>query len=301
MQGTLGTFRLDRGIGRFQIADHFAVLGAPLGASSEAIRHRYLAIVKQLHPDIYGRTPEERQKATQLFARLVCPAYRILMQDRERVEFLGLIRLLGKRIAKSPQSIALQSAAAKQLIATPTDRCYEQTLAELAARQYESLDRALQFTNDISELNLTYVLLKEGYTRFAGVPLPEGASRAEPVPSSPLAAPKPAPDRPAPQPATKTIPNTQHAEALIAQKQWAIALKELRAILQAHPQHAQCHALLGVVYLNQKLLGMAKVSFQQALKFDPHNAIALDCLKRLVQDTETKPKKGGFFGWLGGG
>jgi hypothetical protein len=67
------------------------------------------------------------------------------------------------------------------------------------------------------------------------------------------------------------------------------------------------------VYLNQKLAGMAKVSFQQALKLNPNEPLALQYIdqvsgtmpnvagNRQAKSKDDKGKKGGFFGWLGGG
>ncbi len=87
--------------------------------------------------------------------------------------------------------------------------------------------------------------------------------------------------------------------------------------VQIEPTNSRCHALLGVVYINQKLAGMAKVSFQQALKLNPQEAIALQYLRQIdsagTQGTtgtsgssannpqeKKDAKKGGFFGWLSG-
>jgi hypothetical protein len=70
---------------------------------------------------------------------------------------------------------------------------------------------------------------------------------------------------------------------------------------------------LGFVYLNQKLAGMAKVSFQQALKLNPNESLALQYIDQVSgtmpniasdkqsKSKDDKSKKGGFFGWLGGG
>jgi hypothetical protein len=90
-----------------------------------------------------------------------------------------------------------------------------------------------------------------------------------------------------------------------------MALKELRSAVQVDCNHSKCHALLGVVYMNQKLAGMAKLSFQQALKLNPQEPLALQCIGKVGGTTPDKSsesgknkdseKKGGFFGWLGGG
>jgi tetratricopeptide (TPR) repeat protein len=111
------------------------------------------------------------------------------------------------------------------------------------------------------------------------------------------------------------------AEKYIAQKQWASALRELREAVKRDQNHSRAHALLGLTYMNQKLMGMAKVSFQQALKINPKEELALKYIAEIngenkSQNTSSKNgngktgggqeggdknKKGGFFGWLGGG
>jgi hypothetical protein len=62
--------------------------------------------------------------------------------------------------------------------------------------------------------------------------------------------------------------------------------------------------------MHQKLVGMAKVSFQKALKLNPEEPLAMKYINQVggvspnVDPSKTKPKddkKGGFFGWLGGG
>jgi curved DNA-binding protein CbpA len=105
----------------------------------------------------------------------------------------------------------------------------------------------------------------------------------------------------------------RQAENYINQKLWASALKELRSAIQLDCNNSKCHALLGFVYMNQKLSGMAKVSFLQALKLNPDEPIAKQYIDQVSgansgganaakPDPKAKnDKKGGFFGWLGGG
>ncbi|PZO40028.1 MAG: J domain-containing protein [Pseudanabaena frigida] len=102
----------------------------------------------------------------------------------------------------------------------------------------------------------------------------------------------------------------RQAESYINQQLWTSALKELRSAIQIDCNNSKCHALLGFVYMNQKLAGMAKVSFQQALKLNPEEPMAIKYINQvsgISPNTEKPPskpkddKKGGFFGWLGGG
>jgi hypothetical protein len=100
------------------------------------------------------------------------------------------------------------------------------------------------------------------------------------------------------------------AEKYIAKQSWGLALKELRSAIQLDCNSSKCHALLGFVYMHQKLVGMAKVSFQQSLKLNPEEPLALKYINQVggaspnTDPSQAKPKddkKGGFFGWLGGG
>lgn len=98
------------------------------------------------------------------------------------------------------------------------------------------------------------------------------------------------------------------AEEYINQQLWASALRELRTALQVDTKSSKCHALLGYVYMNQKLAGMAKTSFKQALAINPKEELALKYINQVggttaeaPKDQDKKQKKGGFFGWLGGG
>jgi Tfp pilus assembly protein PilF len=93
----------------------------------------------------------------------------------------------------------------------------------------------------------------------------------------------------------------KQAETYISQKQWGLALKELRSALTYDRSSSKCYALLGLVYLYQKQNGMAKVSFQQALKLNPKEPIALKYIDKFTNKSATPDKKkGGFFNWLGG-
>ncbi len=73
----------------------------------------------------------------------------------------------------------------------------------------------------------------------------------------------------------------RQAESYIIQKLWASALQELRSAIQIDENNSNCHALLGVVYMNQNLIGMAKMSFQQALKINPSEPLALKYIAKV--------------------
>ncbi len=366
------TFRIERGIGQYDFNDYYAVLGLPLTAEASQVRRRYLSIAKCLHPDIHGRTPSEKQVATQYLSKLVNPAYDVLSQERERTEYSAILKLLGKRLMKRNQTFTPQSELAKKYLTAATDINYEQTIHTIAKVQYHDLDQVLEQIGLLSELNLVHILLQEGYRHKShdavnlGISKPKAAvpsnlssninqntsttnssntsgsrvsstypnstnsgyqmrTEAQVSPRSAAGNTNNATSN-VNNNASNSIGQTQtaasnnasgssnqyirQAEDYINQKLWASALKELRSAIQMDCNNSKCHALLGFVYMNQKLSGMAKVSFQQALKLNPEEPLALQYINQvsgvspILEKNQAKPKeekKGGFFGWLGGG
>lgn len=279
--------KIKRGIGQYELDDYYAVLGIPLTSNSFLLRERYLSLAKQLHPDLV-----KEERANNYFAKLVNPAYEVLQQERQRAEYLDLLRLLAKRLLKqSLKDFSPRSEVAQKLMASPSVTVYERMVKEIALAQFQDLDKSIEYMGWLSELNLVYLLFQEGYrpynTTQTSVKYEEFKTVKDPK---------------NPQNAKKHIAKAQeHIEAQL----WTMALQELRSALQLDAQNSLCHALLGQVYLHQNVLGMAKVSFQQALKYNPKETIALEGLKEVEKLNEkqakqkAKPDKGGFFGWLG--
>jgi len=284
----LQKLKLARGIAAFDFNDHYAVLGLPLTADSSMIRSRYLQIAKLLHPDVckHARVAE----AGDYLSKLVNPSYNLLTQEKERTEYAAILKLLAKRLLKRNEKLNPNSAIAQQLLVNPSTNLYVQSVQEIAELQYRDLDRVIEHTECLSELNLVYVLTQEGYQHHKpdeNNTVVQGQATA------------PAPQTAVASPAQLLL----QAERYIADKQWTMALRDLRSVIQADPSNSKAHALLGLVYMNQKLSGMAKISFQQALKYNPQEAIALQNIGKVSggENAQDKSKKGGFFGWLGGG
>jgi curved DNA-binding protein CbpA len=388
------TFRIDRGIGHYDFNDYYAILGLPLTAEASHVRKRYLMIAKCLHPDIHGRTPTEKQVATQYLSKLVNPAYDVLSQERERTEYSAILKLLGKRLMKRNQKFTPQSELAQKYLISAKFNNYEQTIQEIAKVQYQDLNQALENIGLLSELNLVHILIQEGYKHPPDDSTSLSIVSPKPSPLSPNNVANPTnsstgkntntsngnrvnstypnstigsyqmrsesqvPPRTSVNQnnnkdntnSTGTNNNTQNksnsdfnsnykstltgetnsnkssnsndvnrnsieqyileAEKYISKQSWGLALKELRSAIQVDCNSSKCHALLGFVYMHQKLVGMAKVSFQQALKLNPEEPLALKYINQVggassnTDPSQSKPKddkKGGFFGWLGGG
>ncbi len=359
----LQLFRIDQGICQFDFNDYYAALGIPITADAVSLRKRYLTIAKILHPDIYGRDPLEKDIATQYLAKLVNPAYHVLNQGLERTAYTAVLKLLAKRLMKKAQRITPQSEVARQLLYFPSDFSYEKAVQEVAEIQYQSLETILEYSGQISELNLVYILFQEGYRHFTprgAQPNTSGAKDTAPAPP-PVSPPSPPPVSPPPiypsynnssfKPRSEPIyspptsgtrsnqttsqptrqqthsdvsstPRTEStkpkgsmqsyirlAEDYIDKKQWSLALKELRNAEQLDANNSKCHALFGIVYMNQKLLGMAKSSFQKALRLNPQEPLAVKNINKIDESgkmtndpkpkekDKAKPKKG-LFGWF---
>jgi curved DNA-binding protein CbpA len=313
MNETLRTFKIDRGIGQYNSSDYFAVLGLPVTADAAQIRKRYLSIARNLHPDVCGGTPEERHRACEYLAKLVSPAYNMLMHDRERHEYSALLKAIAKRLMKRELKMTPKSEIAKRLLHSPSEPHYLESVAAIAKLQYQSLDKVLEYTVQLSELNLIYIMYEEGFHPSLLEANQSGSNNRAPHPAVSQAQPSarfPDRDRQKGDLSERSPQRVQNqlllAEEYISKSQWTMALAELRTALQMDNANSKCHALLGVVYLNQNLVGMAKVSFQQALKLNPREPLALTNMAKCANATSNsnipgKNKKGnGFFGWLGG-
>lgn len=305
-ESKLQFIRFDRGISQYN-HDYYAALGLPIISDPTYIRNVYLRIARILHPDIYGFSAEEKEIATQYLAKLVNPAYNGLMRDRDRTAYQGIFKLLAKRLMQRSRNIQIHSEIACELVMTPSDKVYEHLVTEIAKVQYESLTQILEHTAEISELNLVYILYKEGYRH--------GAANMPPV-LAPMLTPKTTKSHttnvPLPPPSKPSYTyNLQYAtdqqanhlqsssdetviqarvesndmqiinnriricEIYISQSNWKAALQDLREILIIDKNNSRCLALLGVVYKNINQPQMAKVSFKRSLQINPQEAIAL--------------------------
>jgi tetratricopeptide (TPR) repeat protein len=205
-------------------------------------------------------------------------------------------------------------------VMTPSDQIYERLVTEIAKVQYESLTQILEHTAEISELNLVYILYKEGYRH--------GAVNMPPV-LAPMLTPKttksystnvllPPPSKPSynynlqyvnDQQANNLQSNSDETviqarveshdmqminnrikicEIYISQSNWKAALQDLREILVLDKDNSRCLALLGVVYENINQPQMAKISFKRSLQINPQEAIAL---KYILESGSSSPSQ----------
>ncbi len=305
--------KIDRGIAQQGLDDHYAVLGVPITATPLQVRDRYLVIAKKLHPDVTNLTKEEREIGNRFFARMVNPAYFALNKARERAEYSNVLKLVAKRMVKRSQKVVLYSEIAKALAKSPTQENYEKAIRMVAAVQYQKIGRMLDHAGDLSELNLVFLLCRDGYAHLIDrggaedtkVQVPKDNWQTMKGDDTRIQKAIPAPA--APVNSGSFAQYLRSAEAAIQKKEWSVALKDLRNALKLNERDSRCHALLGVVYLNQKFPAMAKTSFEEALKYNPKEPIALQYLPQVSQaggaskPQEQKKNVPGWLRWLRGG
>jgi curved DNA-binding protein CbpA len=271
------SLQLKRGLSEFGYADHYAVLGIAVDSSAGDIRKRYMKIARMLHPDSYEGS--NKGQASQILSKLVNPAYQVLSQEKERNDYSLLLRLVGQRAHLEFDTLKFSTTSTKALLSSEEyEAFYQNAIQDLALQQYNQLDESVECIEQLSELNLAYLLRREA-SQSAKKKYPD------PSPSIPVE-----PISPEASMTTQTresvaaTPSTtsegyvrqylRRAEELAAKRLYAAATQELRDALRLDPQNVRCHALMGTVYLKQKQPKMAKGHLTQALKLDPNNSEA---------------------------
>lgn len=299
-------------------SDPYAVLGVSLAADDRRVLKRYRTVAKLLHPDHFT-TEENADKdlASQLFARLVNPAYQKLKQEKGRKENVSLLRLQVRRLYRDAP-LSPKGELARQLTQQPVngvDIFYEQAIAQFAESQYQPLDQFALLTEQLGELNLVYLQLKMGDTlirekRTGLVSAPE----AKPIQFTP---------NPTDSETVSESYAQRHyrrAQEYMKKGNWKEAEQELRDAIKIEATKSDYHALLGVAYLQQNLQSMAKVYLRQALKLNPKDPLACRFAPKLgielaasengqqqngktakpeqpkAQSPDKMPKGGGLFG-----
>jgi curved DNA-binding protein CbpA len=302
--------KLDHGLFKFDFEDHHAVLGIPITADARAVRKRYLAIARKLHPDsLSGLSEDEAQQANELLSKWVNPAYESLSQEKLSTEHQIMLKLKGQGLKRSPAPPEISSEAAKTLLKAPqVDLAYQQAVKSLAEQQYEQLAQVLEVVGQISELNMVYLY------RTSDGPAASSAPAAPPPPSS--AAPAPPPRR---TQATILESYINRAQEFELNRDYSRAVLEMREALKTYPSSARCHSYLASLYLKAGQATMAKVHAKRALDLSPGDEIAQSIQAKLEKSApgstggsaakggkppaKGKPedKGGGFLGGLFGG
>lgn len=314
------SFEMTKGLFKYDFTDQHAILGIPLDAEFNDIRKRYMKIARRLHSDTCSfENPADKDWANQFLSKVVNPAYNKFSKESDRKEYNLLLGTISKRLAKEQGKMQIESAAARELaIAKDLEEAYKTAVGKLALKQYESVQETQEAIDQISELNMVYLLRKE---RLGGVVSAGSASKAATPASATPAAATPAAATPAaatpaaaPPPRTPVVQKSLadqscgRAQGFMDSKNYAKATLELKEALKREPKHSRAHGLLAMCYFQQNQATMAKLEVQKALASNAEEPTALEVKKKLEQaaasgakDKKSEDKLGAFFGSLFGG
>lgn len=312
------SFETKQGIAIFDCPDHYACLGLMIGASKGEIRKRYFKIARGLHPDSCPAEMDKNQ-ASRMLSKLVNPAYEVLSQDKDFEEYKVLLRLVGQRATREINPSSLQDPSAQSLLtANNFEELYKEQVNQLAQNQFDRLEGVLAVVSQLSELNLAYLMRREGSKQTGAPPVQVAQARSAVTPSPTETSVSPAPqEQQAPQ--QQEAPTSQfvndycrRAEELIQKNRLNDAIVELRDALKLEPKNSRCHSLMGSIYLKKNSVKMAKVHFTQALKSNPQDTEALKGMQKVdkaekrsqpsnaKQAAPQRPERKGLFGLFGG-
>jgi curved DNA-binding protein CbpA len=282
------SFQIKHGLAEFGYPDHYAVLGVEVNASAAVIRKRYVKLARILHPDSCDASMDKAQ-ASQLLSKLVNPAYQFLSQEKERTDYDMLLKLVGQRANLEFDSAKLRHQTAKDLLTTDQyEALYLSTIQDLAQTQYSQLGQVVKAIEQISELNLTFLLRRELMQpgRAGQSVYSEAAPAVATQPSSPevsvTAKAKTPVDQTISSPTDEYVKQyIRRAEDYISKNLAQPAIQELRAALKLDPQNFRCNLLLGSTYLRLKQPKMAKEYLMKAQKIQATNAELLKEMNEL--------------------
>lgn len=310
------SFEMTKGLFKYDFTDQHAILGVPLDAEYSEIRKRYTRIARRLHSDTCSFEDQaDKDWANQFLSKVVNPAYNKFSKESDRKEYNLLLAAIAKRVAKEQAKMQIESAAAKQLAtAKDLEEAYKTAVSKLALKQYESVAETQEAIDQISELNMVYLLRKERLGGSVGVAAGSPPKAATPTSTAKKPAATPAAATPAPQPKVQVKDDSLadrscvRAQGFMDSKNYAKASLELKEALKREPKHSKAHALLAMCYFQQNQATMAKLQVQKALASNPEEPTALEVKKKLEQSaaSEAKSKKNenklsAFFGSLFGG
>lgn len=132
-----------------QGADHFAILGVPFGAPSDAVRTAYLNLVRQLHPDKLTELEITDPGAHRLFAQIGV-AFSVLTDPPKREAYLAHLSE-GAPVGGRPRTRTVD-----ELPGTPAAQAYRR--GEAALRRDEPLEAvaALRHASQLEPANVDY-------------------------------------------------------------------------------------------------------------------------------------------------
>lgn len=302
--------------------DPFALLGVSVSADEKRIAKRYRQVAKQLHPDALSSSPTpsadstlpsiDAATAAQVIARIVNPSYQKLKHEKTRQETLANLRFRVRRLVRT-EKLVPTFPSAQQLATIADDQVdifYEQSLSHLAASQFHTLDGLYAFSLEIGQLNLIFLRRKmddvlirpkrAGLIAHTATPTSAGPATfgkvgsARPTGALPQGTPNQASSEDTigeasiPAEVNYAQKHTVRAKTYLVKQNYEMAVQELREAIKITPKDPELHSMIGQVYYKQKLSGMAKTHFRQALKLKPTHKTAQKYSKLLGISEDTQ-------------
>ena len=310
------SFAIKHGLFKLNITDHHAVLGVSLDAEPKQIRLRYLKIAQKLHPDKCRSDPAKMKVAGQILSKLVNPAYEQLSRKNTFAEHQLVLTQIGKRLSENQKKITVTSQPARELLkaGNSTELVYRKLLKKLTTEQYKSLEQVSESIEQISELNLVYLMLMSDRRINRNQTASPKATINKKSVSQTKATVTQAPAKTKEEIAEPTTESratafVNRAQQYISKGEFDRAITELKDALRIEPNHGVAHAVMGKAYLYKKQLTMAKVHIGKACRAEPHNPIVMESKKALDKLAKTanktnrssstnknsKPDNSGFF------
>jgi curved DNA-binding protein CbpA len=269
------SFPIEQGLFQYNIRDHHAILGVPLDADEQEIRKQYLKIARYLHPDTCKfATDREKKLANRLFSHLVSPANKQISTLQLRMEHLLIVAQIAQKITQESTIPAITSENAKKLLNTDSPNFhlqYRRLINKISETQYAKVDEAISDIGLISEINLVYIIQKQRQDfNWADKNLTASAKSGNPY--------------------------IKRAQQYIEQNLPAQAITELRDVLEHEPSNAIAHALIGLAYLEQNQITMAKIHINKSLQLGSHEALVLkakEALDKITRESDNSKEQSG--------
>lgn len=273
--------------------DPYAALGLSLNAEDRRILKRYRQIAKLLHPDVQANSDTPiNQAAEQLIAKVINPSYQRLKQERSRSEVLANMRFRVRQLERQ-NKLTPSFESAQQLLRIPeaeVEVFYENTVNQLITSQFGSTEEFATVLSGLSQLNLAFLHRKIGNPirpKRTGLVAVDPATTAQPTEEK--NAPKEAP--------VSEPPVINYAEkygirarTYLNQRNYDLAIQELREALKITPNGIELHSMLGQAYLMKKSYGMARVHLKRVLELNPSHSVALKYSQVLEKRVAEKRK-----------
>ncbi len=287
---------IKHGLFKLNINDRYAVLGISLDADAKEIRLKYLKIAQKLHPDTFrAKNNSDKLYASEILSKLVNPAYEELSKEKTRNEYLLIISQLGQRIAEEKDRVKFISEPAQQLLKAGEDYelVYKNLLKKLTSEQYKILEEVPHAIAQLSELNLAYLIHQQGRGLIKS---PQKSTPASDRVNAPTTATptessqKTKPPTDEQTTASQVSSYIRRAQEYIEKNSFTSAIAEMRDALKLDPNSSSCHGLMGLAYLKQNQLSMAKVHINKALQSNPKDPIVIKSKQELDKLDKTSNK-----------